>query len=83
MGSEVPVPKFKIGDVIVWQQKFNEKLLEKEYAQIISLENNRYLYRYLPSNTIHTSLNFIEIEKEDSLYTETRLATDEEKLEIL
>jgi NMD protein affecting ribosome stability and mRNA decay len=77
-------PKFKPGDVVVWQQKgANGELLEKKYAQIISIENNGYLYRYLPSSATHVSINFVDIEKENTLYTETRIITDEEKLEIL
>jgi len=83
MGSEVPVPKFKPGDVVVWQQKYDGTLFEKEFAQIISIENKHYTYRYLPLNTIRTTINFIDLEKENRHYTETRLITDEEKLEIL
>lgn len=72
-------PKFKVGDIVAWEHKNKN---ENAYFLITKLFENNYDVKDL-STGVESQLDINVFEKECGYFKETRLITDEEKLDLL
>ena len=72
-------PRFKVGDIVVMEDTYTST----KYCMVIeSYSTTEYIYKDLKTQLV-TSLEFYSFENEGVGFLETRLITDEEKLEYL